>query len=42
MLPAALLNPRLWLGIFLVVAGVVLIGTYLITPTYIPAMLPHR
>jgi hypothetical protein len=42
MLPAALRNSRLWLGIFLVVGGVVLLGAYFITPTYVPAMLSHR
>ncbi len=42
MLPSTLHNPRLWLGILLVVGGVVLIGSYFITPTYLHAMFSNR
>ena len=34
-------NPRFWLGVLLFVGGVVVIGSYLITPTYVGALLHH-
>lgn len=32
-------NPQFWLGVLLCVGGLAVIGSYLITPTYIGALL---
>jgi hypothetical protein len=34
-------QPRFWLGVLLCVGGVFLVAGYLITPTYLGALLHH-